>query len=165
MKVNTKSEPLLTSMRSPKKPAFFFSSILLCCIRGTVLPPNPEVSAMEKRTSLKIKAGCYLAIFFLRVCLKYRGLPFLLQHPLKITANSTSTKRCFDKRMPHLTQHGLMDPLKHYQQGTAVSCLATTYGFEGCFLFCILLINRTCHKPFRSSLRSALKTEGLFLTV
>lgn len=58
-----------------------------------------------------------------------------------------SLRQCFDKRVPHLTlvreAVSLMDPPKHYQQGTAVSCLATKYSFEGlggffvwlCYLF------------------------------
>lgn len=53
--------------------------------------------------------------------------------------NSMSLRQCFDKRVPHLTlvwePMSLTDPLKHNQQGTAVSCLATKYGFEGFFCF------------------------------
>lgn len=50
-----------------------------------------------------------------------------------------SLGQCFDKRMPPLTlvrePVSLIDPLRHYQQGTAVSCLATKYGFEGLGVF------------------------------
>lgn len=50
-----------------------------------------------------------------------------------------SQRQCFDKRVPHLTlvwqPVSLMDPLKHNQQGTAASCLATKYGFERVFFF------------------------------
>lgn len=62
--------------------------------------------------------------------------------------NSISPRQCFDKRVPHLTlvwePVSLMDPLKHYQQGTAVSCLATKYGFEGLFCFgCVFFFKLT----------------------
>jgi len=47
-------------------------------------------------------------------------------------------RQCSDKRVLYLTlvwePMSLMDPPQHNQQGTAVSCLATKYGFERFFV-------------------------------
>lgn len=71
---------------------------------------------------------------------KTLGVTFSSVTPSKDRSkNSTSQRQCFDKRVPHLTlvwqPVSLMDPLKHNQQGTAASCLATKYGFERFFFF------------------------------
>lgn len=107
---------------------------------------------------------------------------FCLPKTLSVTFSSTTASKdksensvcprwCFDKRVLHLTlvwePVSPVDPLRHNQQGTAGSCLATKYGFEGFFLLGVwsfFEINKTCHKPFWSSLRSALRAEKLLLT-
>lgn len=46
--------------------------------------------------------------------------------------NSISLRQCFEKTVPRGAL-SLPDPLKHYQQGTALSHLAMKYGFDGGF--------------------------------